>query len=45
MKRRRRVASSSQLWSAFVVGFRFPLEVILLAVRWYLCGSGCRTGT
>ena len=35
MKRRRRVARSSQLLSAFV-GFRFPPEVILLAVRWYL---------
>jgi transposase, IS6 family len=35
MKCRRRVAPSSQLLSAFV-GFRFPPEVILLAVRWYL---------
>ena len=34
-RRRRRVARSSQLLSAFV-GFRFPPEVILLAVRWYL---------
>ena len=34
MKRCRRVAQSSQL-SGFV-GFRFPPEVILLAVRWYL---------
>jgi IS6 family transposase len=35
MKRRRRVAPSSQLSSAFV-GFRFPAEVIVLSVRWYL---------
>ena len=35
MKRRRRVAPSGQLLSAFV-GFRFPPAVILLAVRWYL---------
>ena len=35
MKRRRCVAPSSQLSSAFA-GFRFPPEVILLAVRWYL---------
>ena len=35
MKRRRRVAPSSQSLSVFV-GFRFPPEVILLAVRWYL---------
>ena len=35
MNRRRRVAVSGQLSSAFA-GFRFPPEVILLAVRWYL---------
>ena len=35
MKRRRRAAPSSQLSSAFI-GFRFPPEVIVLAVRWYL---------
>ena len=35
MKHRRRVAPSSQLSSAFT-GFRFPPEIILLAVRWYL---------
>ena len=35
MKRHRRVAPSGQLPSAFK-GFRFPPEVILLAVRWYL---------
>ena len=35
MKRRRRVAPSSQLSSAFV-GFRFPAEVVVLSVRWYL---------
>ncbi len=35
MKRHRRVAPSSRLSSAFT-GFRFPPEVILLAVRWYL---------
>ena len=35
MERRCRVALSSQLLSAFV-GFRFPPEVIRLAVRWYL---------
>ena len=35
MKRRHRVATSGRLSSAFA-GFRFPQEVILLAVRWYL---------
>ena len=35
MKHRRRVAPSSQLLSVFT-GFRFPREVILLAVRSYL---------
>jgi len=35
MRRRRCVAKSGQLSSAFV-GFRFPPEVIVLAVRWYL---------
>ena len=35
MKRRRRITLPSQLPSAFV-GFRFPPDVILLAVRWYL---------
>ena len=35
MKRRHRVATSGRLSSAFA-GFRFPREVILLAVRWYL---------
>jgi transposase, IS6 family len=35
MKRRGHVVVSSQLSSAFA-GFRFPPEVILLAVRWYL---------
>jgi transposase-like protein len=35
MKRRRCVAQSTQLSAAFT-GFRFPPEVILLAVRWYL---------
>jgi transposase-like protein len=35
MKRRRRVTQSAQLSSAFA-GFRFPPEVIMLAVRWYL---------
>ena len=35
MKHHRRVVSSSQLSSAFT-GFRFPPEVIVLAVRWYL---------
>ena len=35
MKRHRRVAPSGQLSLAFT-GFRFPSEVILLAVRWYL---------
>jgi transposase-like protein len=35
MKRHRRVAPSGRLSSAFA-GFRFPPEVILLAVRWYL---------
>ena len=35
MKRHRRVATSGQLSSGFA-GFRFPPEVILLAVRWYL---------
>jgi transposase, IS6 family len=35
MKRRRPVRTVSQLSSAFA-GFRFPPEVILLAVRWYL---------
>ena len=35
MNRRHRVAKSGRLSSAFA-GFRFPREVILLAVRWYL---------
>ena len=35
MKRRHRVSQSMQLSSAFT-GFRFPPEVIMLAVRWYL---------
>jgi transposase, IS6 family len=35
MKRRHCDASSSQLLSGFT-GFRFPREVIMLAVRWYL---------
>ena len=35
MKRRRRAEPSSPLSSAFV-GFRWPPEVIVLAVRWYL---------
>ena len=35
MKRHCRVALSSQLSSAFT-GFRFPPEIIVLAVRWYL---------
>ena len=35
MKCRHRVAKSGRLSSAFA-GFRFPREVILLAVRWYL---------
>ena len=35
MKLRRRVAVPVELPSAFV-GFRFPPEVIVLAVRWYL---------
>jgi transposase-like protein len=35
MKRHRRVAPSGQLSSGFA-GFRFPPEVILMAVRWYL---------
>ncbi len=35
MKRRRRPPSSSVEPSAFV-GFRFPPEMIMLAVRWYL---------
>ena len=35
MRCRRRVALSNQLSSAFT-GFRFPPEVIMLAVRWYL---------
>ena len=35
MRFRRRVALSNQLSSAFT-GFRFPPEVIMLAVRWYL---------
>jgi IS6 family transposase len=35
MKRDRRVVPSGQLSSAFT-GFRFPPEVILLAVHWYL---------
>jgi IS6 family transposase len=35
VKRRRRSAPSVKSLSAFV-GFRFPPEVILLAVRWYL---------
>jgi IS6 family transposase len=35
MKHHGRVAPSSQLSSAFT-GFRFPPEVIVLAVRWYL---------
>ena len=35
MKRRGRVTVSVELRSAFA-GFRFPPEVILLAVRWYL---------
>jgi transposase, IS6 family len=35
VKRRCRVVPSRQLSSAFA-GFRFPPEVILLAVRWYL---------
>ena len=35
MKRRRHLASSVPELSAFA-GFRFPGEVILLAVRWYL---------
>jgi transposase-like protein len=35
MRRRHRVEISGQLSSAFT-GFRFPPEVILLAVRWYL---------
>jgi IS6 family transposase len=35
VKRRRRSAPPVQQLSAFV-GFRFPPEVIMLAVRWYL---------
>ena len=35
MRCRRRVVLSNQLSSAFT-GFRFPPEVIMLAVRWYL---------
>ena len=35
MKHQRRVAPSSHLSSAFT-RFRFPSEIILLAVRWYL---------
>ena len=35
MNRYCRLASSGQLSSGFT-GFRFPPEVILLAVRWYL---------
>ena len=35
MNRRRRVAVSAELTLAFV-GYRFPPEVIVLAVRWYL---------
>ena len=35
MKCRRPIAPSGQLSSAFA-GFRFPPEVIVLAVRWYL---------
>lgn len=35
MKHHHRVAPSTQLSSAFA-GFRFPPEIILLAVRWYL---------
>ena len=35
MKRRRRLVPSVSELSAFA-GFRFPPEVILLAVRWYL---------
>ena len=34
-RRRSRAAPSSQLSSAFI-GFRFPPEVIVLAVHWYL---------
>ena len=42
MKHPGRVAPSSQLSSSFT-GFRFPPEVILLAVRWYLrFGLSCR---
>ena len=42
MKLRGRVVQSGQLSSAFT-GFRFPPEVILLAVRWYLrFGLSCR---
>ena len=41
MKRRRCVARSGKLSSAFA-GFRFPPEVILLAVRWYLWGLSYR---
>ena len=35
MRCRRRVVLSNQLSCAFT-GFRFPPEVIMLAVRWYL---------
>ncbi len=42
MKRRRLLAPSVPALSAFA-GFRFPPEVILLAVRWYLrCGLSYR---
>lgn len=39
--RRHRVAQSMQ-WSSAFTGFRFPPEVVMLAVRWYL-RSGSRT--
>ena len=44
MKSQARARSWSPLTSAFA-GFRFPPDVIVVAVRWCTCGSTCPTAT